>query len=93
MTGGFATIAGTVLGAYINFGIDAAKLIAASVMAAPAALAEYIAVEGSFLYNIGDGNARKCLLHKRHLSQTPHEWQSVDCDTGLLPSVNWWHRL
>ena len=34
-----------------------------------------------------------CLLHKRHLSQTPHEWQSVDCDTGLLPSVNWWHRL
>ena len=29
MTGGFATIAGTVLGAYINFGIDAAKLIAA----------------------------------------------------------------
>ena len=39
------------------------------------------------------GNARKCLLHKRHLSQVPHEWQSVDCDTGLLPSVNWWHRL
>lgn len=39
MTGGFATIAGTVLAAYINFGIDAAQLIAASVMAAPAALA------------------------------------------------------
>ena len=39
MTGGFATIAGTVLAAYINFGIDASELIAASVMAAPAALA------------------------------------------------------
>lgn len=39
MTGGFATIAGTVLGAFINFGIEADKLIAASVMAAPAALA------------------------------------------------------
>ena len=39
MTGGFATIAGTVLAAYINFGIDAAQLIAASVMAAPGALA------------------------------------------------------
>lgn len=39
MTGGFATIAGTVLAAYINFGIDAAQLISASVMAAPAALA------------------------------------------------------
>ncbi|NWV09432.1 S28A1 protein, partial [Ptilonorhynchus violaceus] len=39
MTGGFSTIAGSVLGAYISFGIDAASLIAASVMAAPCALA------------------------------------------------------
>eukprot|EP00095_Tigriopus_kingsejongensis_P009513 snap_masked-scaffold624_size122968-processed-gene-0.7 protein:Tk09513 transcript:snap_masked-scaffold624_size122968-processed-gene-0.7-mRNA-1 annotation:"hypothetical protein DAPPUDRAFT_306527" len=39
MAGGFATIAGTVLAAYISFGIDAAQLISASVMAAPAALA------------------------------------------------------
>ena len=39
MVGGFATIAGTVLAAYINFGIDAAQLISASVMAAPGALA------------------------------------------------------
>ncbi|XP_045384264.1 sodium/nucleoside cotransporter 2 [Lemur catta] len=39
MTGGFATIAGSVLGAYISFGIDASSLISASVMAAPCALA------------------------------------------------------
>ena len=39
MTGGFATIAGTVLAAYISFGIPAAQLISASVMAAPTALA------------------------------------------------------
>ncbi|XP_059496151.1 sodium/nucleoside cotransporter 1 [Stegostoma tigrinum] len=39
MTGGFATIAGSVLGAYISFGISASSLIAASVMAAPCALA------------------------------------------------------
>lgn len=39
MTGGFATIAGTVLAAYISFGVDASQLISASVMAAPAALA------------------------------------------------------
>ncbi|XP_032089013.1 sodium/nucleoside cotransporter 2 [Thamnophis elegans] len=39
MTGGFATIAGSVMGAYISFGIDASSLIAASVMAAPCALA------------------------------------------------------
>lgn len=39
MTGGFATIAGGVMAAYISFGISAVHLIAASVMSAPAALA------------------------------------------------------
>ena len=39
MTGGFATIAGGVLAAYVGFGIPANHLIAASVMSAPAALA------------------------------------------------------
>ena len=34
MTGGFATVAGTVLAAFIGFGIDAATLISASFMAA-----------------------------------------------------------
>ena len=38
MTGGFATIAGAVLAAYINFGVNATHLLSASVMAAPAAL-------------------------------------------------------
>ncbi|XP_041041206.1 solute carrier family 28 member 3-like [Carcharodon carcharias] len=39
MTSGFATIAGSVLGAYISFGVPAAHLLTASVMSAPAALA------------------------------------------------------
>lgn len=39
MTGGFATIAGSVMGAFISYGIDASALISASVMAAPCALA------------------------------------------------------
>ncbi|XP_072165400.1 solute carrier family 28 member 3-like [Diadema setosum] len=39
MTGGFATVAGSTLGAYILNGIDATHLITASVMSAPAALA------------------------------------------------------
>uniref|UniRef100_A0AAQ5ZC38 Sodium/nucleoside cotransporter n=1 Tax=Amphiprion ocellaris TaxID=80972 RepID=A0AAQ5ZC38_AMPOC len=39
MTGGFATIAGSVMGAFISFGIDASALISASVMAAPCTLA------------------------------------------------------
>ncbi len=39
MTGGFSTIAGGVMAAYIGFGIPPEHLIAASVMSAPAALA------------------------------------------------------
>ena len=39
MTGGFATIAGGVMAAYISLGVPAQHLIAASVMSAPAALA------------------------------------------------------
>ena len=39
MTGGFATIAGSVLGAYIGLGVPAAHLLTASFMSAPAALA------------------------------------------------------
>ena len=39
MTGGFATIAGGVMAAYIAFGIPPEHLLAASVMSAPAALA------------------------------------------------------
>lgn len=39
MTGGFATVAGSVLAAYISFGVDPGHLLSASVMSAPAALA------------------------------------------------------
>ena len=39
MTGGFATVAGAALSAYISFGISASHLLSASVMSAPAALA------------------------------------------------------
>jgi CNT family concentrative nucleoside transporter len=38
MTAGFATIAGSVMAAYIGFGVDAGHLLAASVMSAPAAV-------------------------------------------------------
>ena len=38
MTGGFATIAGSVFVLYVSFGIDAGHLLTASVMSAPAAL-------------------------------------------------------
>ncbi len=38
MVGGFATVAGGIMAAYVRFGIDAGHLMAASVMSAPAAL-------------------------------------------------------
>ncbi len=38
MVGGFSTIAGGVMAAYVRFGVDAGHLMAASVMSAPAAL-------------------------------------------------------
>ncbi|MBV8882210.1 MAG: hypothetical protein JO332_19800 [Planctomycetaceae bacterium] len=38
MVGGFASIAGSVLAAYVTFGIDAGHMIAQSVMSAPASL-------------------------------------------------------
>ncbi len=39
MTGGYATIAGSVMATFIIFGVSANHLITASVMAAPCALA------------------------------------------------------
>ncbi|NXC35058.1 S28A3 protein, partial [Campylorhamphus procurvoides] len=39
MTAGFSSVAGTVLGAYISFGVSSSHLLTASVMSAPAALA------------------------------------------------------
>jgi len=38
MTGGFATVAGSVMAAYVRFGVDAGHLLTASVLSAPAAL-------------------------------------------------------
>ncbi|XP_062237813.1 solute carrier family 28 member 3-like isoform X1 [Platichthys flesus] len=39
MTGGFASISGSILGAFISFGIEASHLLTASLMSAPASLA------------------------------------------------------
>ncbi|KAM6187869.1 solute carrier family 28 member 3 [Sarcoramphus papa] len=39
MTAGFSTIAGSVLGAYVSFGVSASHLLTASLMSAPASLA------------------------------------------------------
>ena len=56
MTGGFATIAGGVMAAYVRFGVDAGHLMAASVMSAPAALvmAKIIFPETEESFTAGD---------------------------------------
>ncbi|XP_064613726.1 solute carrier family 28 member 3-like [Liolophura sinensis] len=63
MTGGFATIAGSVMAAYISYGVPANHLIAASVMSAPAALAmsklfypqiEEVQADGDDVYNMAE---------------------------------------
>lgn len=56
MTGGFATIAGGVMAAYVRFGVDAGHLMAASVMSAPAALvmAKIIFPETEKSFTAGD---------------------------------------
>ena len=62
MTGGFATIAGSVFLAYVSFGISASHLISASVMSAPAALSFSKIVYPETEYgnlNFGDANRSK----------------------------------
>ena len=55
MTGGMATIAGSVFGLYITFGAPPAHLLSASVMSAPAALA----VAKLMVPEIGNPKTRK----------------------------------
>ncbi|KAL5006941.1 hypothetical protein ScPMuIL_015747 [Solemya velum] len=70
MTGGFATIAGSVMAAYINFGVPANHLLSASVMSAPAALAmsklfypetEEIKASEEDVYNMEKGDERNII--------------------------------
>ncbi|XP_066460205.1 solute carrier family 28 member 3 [Eleutherodactylus coqui] len=70
MTAGFATIAGSVLGAYISFGVSSSHLLTASVMSAPAALAiaklfwpetEQVKIQGKDGLKLDKGDAKNIL--------------------------------
>lgn len=70
LTGGFATVAGSTLGAYISFGVKASYLIGASVMSAPAALAmskltcpetETSSVDQSKVFQMAAGSSRNMI--------------------------------
>lgn len=69
-TGGFATIAGSVMAAYIIYGVPANHLLSASVMSAPAALAiaklfwpetEEIRARGEDVYQMEKGTERNVI--------------------------------
>ncbi|MGE4619485.1 MAG: nucleoside transporter C-terminal domain-containing protein [Planctomycetota bacterium] len=63
MTGGMATVAGSVFAAYVGMGIDAGHLLAASFMSAPAALvaAKLLNPEKK---ELGDPSAAKLEIHR-----------------------------
>ncbi len=63
MTGGMATVAGSVFAAYVSLGIDAGHLLAASFMSAPAALvaAKLMIPEKK---DLGDPTAAKLEIHR-----------------------------
>lgn len=63
MTGGMATVAGSVFAAYVGMGIDAGHLMAASFMSAPAALliGKVLIPEGG---GQGDTSAAKLEIHR-----------------------------
>eukprot|EP01084_Bolivina_argentea_P016391 30677_1 len=78
MTGGFATIAGSVMAIYIYFGVPASHLLSASVMSAPAALAiskivypeDEISPTAQNDKNAGENDANKVLEQIGHGSET-----------------------
>ncbi|XP_076439690.1 solute carrier family 28 member 3-like isoform X2 [Babylonia areolata] len=70
MTGGFATVSGSVLGSYITFGVKASYLLGASVMAAPCSLAlskltfpetERNTIDAKEVFNIAKGSANNVI--------------------------------
>uniref|UniRef100_A0A3Q3JCZ3 Uncharacterized protein n=1 Tax=Monopterus albus TaxID=43700 RepID=A0A3Q3JCZ3_MONAL len=70
MTGGFASVAGTILGAYISLGVEPTHLLTASVLSAPASLAiaktfwpetETQSVKASCDFKLGKGECSNAL--------------------------------
>ncbi|XP_047279668.1 solute carrier family 28 member 3 isoform X3 [Homo sapiens] len=104
MTAGFSTIAGSVLGAYISFGVPSSHLLTASVMSAPASLAAAklfwpetekpkITLKNAMKMESGSCNTGSILLH---LPGGQHRCES-DCLPGpavfyeFSPVLVWKH--
>ncbi|MBN2090163.1 hypothetical protein JW964_11130 [candidate division KSB1 bacterium] len=85
MVGGFATIAGGVMAAYVRFGMDAGHLLAASVMSAPAAL-----VIAKIIYpETGDPKTRGTVkLHDEKLTSNVIDAAASGAADGLRLAVN-----
>lgn len=85
MVGGFATIAGGVMAAYVRFGMDAGHLMAASVMSAPAAL-----LVAKIIYpETGDPKTRGTVkLHDEKLTSNVIDAAASGAADGLRLAVN-----
>ncbi|KAI3372801.1 hypothetical protein L3Q82_023257 [Scortum barcoo] len=87
MTGGFASISGTILGAFIFFGVDATHLVTATLMSAPASLAiakifwpetETSSVTTSKDIKIEEGRSKNMLEAASH---------GASCAVGLVTNI------
>ncbi len=80
MCGGFATVAGGVLAAYVRFGINAGYLLAASVMSAPVAL-----VAAKILYP--ETEVPETAGRANHKVPSPHKSPIADSDRAHVRRV------
>lgn len=85
MTGGFATIAGGVMAAYVRFGVDAGHLMAASVMSAPAAL---VIAKIMFPETKQSETAGKVNLHEEKKTANVIDAAASGAGDGLRLAVN-----
>ena len=85
MVGGFATIAGGVLAAYVSFGIDAGHLITASVISAPAALLIAKVMQPETEHSVTMG---KVELHVQDKESTLIEAAASGATAGMKLAIN-----
>lgn len=85
MVGGFATVAGGVLAAYISFGISAQQLIAASVMNAPGALAMakiFFPETGQFSYDLESEKRHQASQKSIPLEQSIQDVEDLEAEAS-----------
>lgn len=85
MVGGFATVAGGVMAAYVSFGIDAGHLMAASVISAPATLV----IAKIMQPEVDEPQTRgRVILSVEHVAANALEAVAIGASDGLKLALN-----